>query len=44
MSDSTKPSGESLADTPVTDLFADGRQPSESEKQWAEKTLSLIHI
>ena len=33
MSDSTKPSGKSLADTPITDLFADGRRPSESEQQ-----------
>jgi len=40
MSDSTKPSGKSLAETPVTDLFVDGRHPSESEKQWAEKTLA----
>src|ERR1022692_1804994 len=40
MSDSTKPSGKSLADTPVTDLFADGRHPFESEQRWAEKTLA----
>src|SRR5450755_3197167 len=40
MPDSTKPGGKSLAESPVTDLFADGRHPSESEKQWAEKTLS----
>src|ERR1039458_4344446 len=40
MSDSTKPSGKSLADTPVTDLFADGRRPSESEQQWAETALA----
>jgi methylmalonyl-CoA mutase, N-terminal domain len=40
MSDSTKPSGESLAETPVTDLLADGRHPSGSEQQWAEKTLA----
>jgi methylmalonyl-CoA mutase N-terminal domain/subunit len=40
MSDSTKPSGKTLADSPVTDLFADGRHPSEPEKQWAENTLA----
>src|SRR5450631_669878 len=40
MPDSTKPRGKSLAETPITDLFADGRHPSESEKQWAEKTLA----
>src|ERR1039457_2854233 len=40
MSDSTKPSGKSLADTPVTDLFADGRHPFGSEQRWAEKTLA----
>jgi methylmalonyl-CoA mutase N-terminal domain/subunit len=40
MSDSTKPSGKSLAESPATDLFADGRHPSDSEKQWAEKTLA----
>src|SRR5450631_1699485 len=40
MSDSTKPSENSLAESPVSDLFENGRRPSESEKQWAEKTLS----
>ena len=40
MPESTKPSGKSLADTPVIDLFADGRQPSDCEKKWAEKTLA----
>src|SRR5580700_5233873 len=40
MPDSTKPSGKVLADTPVTDLFADGRHPSEEEKRWAETTLA----
>jgi methylmalonyl-CoA mutase N-terminal domain/subunit len=32
--------GKSVAESPVTDLLADGRHPSESEKQWAEKTLA----
>jgi len=32
--------GKSVAESPVTDLFADGRHPSESEKVWAEKTLA----
>src|ERR1035438_8139839 len=40
MSDSTKPSGKALADSPVTDLFESGRRPSEPEKQWAENTLA----
>jgi methylmalonyl-CoA mutase N-terminal domain/subunit len=40
MSDSTKPSGKTLADTPVTDLLENGRYPSASEQQWAEKTLA----
>ena len=40
MPDSDKPTGKSLADSPVTDLFEDGRQPSVSEQQWAEKTLA----
>src|SRR5271157_4307224 len=40
MSDSTKPSAKSLAESPVTDLFENGRHPSESEQQWAEKTLA----
>ena len=40
MSDSRKPSGKILAESPVTDLFESGRHPSESEKQWAEKTLA----
>jgi methylmalonyl-CoA mutase N-terminal domain/subunit len=35
-----KNAGKSVADSPVTDLIADGRHPSESEKQWAEKTLA----
>src|SRR5271166_6418726 len=40
MSDSAKSNGKALAESPVTDLFEDGRHPSESEKQWAEKTLA----
>ncbi len=40
MPDSTKRNGKTLADTPVTDLFEDGRDPSESEQQWADKTLA----
>ena len=40
MSDSTKPSGKSLAESPATDLFADSRHPSDSEKRWVEKTLA----
>ena len=40
MPDSTKRNGKTLADTPVTDLFEDGRNPSESEQQWADKTLA----
>src|ERR1035437_4628852 len=40
MSDSRKPDGKVLAESPVTDLFENGRHPSESEKQWAEKTLA----
>ena len=40
MPDSRKPNGKVLAESPVTDLFENGRHPSESEKQWAEKTLA----
>jgi methylmalonyl-CoA mutase, N-terminal domain len=40
MSDSTKPSGKTLADTPVTDLFESGRHPSGPEQEWAENTLA----
>src|SRR5271166_3117405 len=40
MSDSAKSNGKALAESPVTDLFEDGRHPSDSEKQWAEKTLT----
>src|SRR5271166_3562483 len=40
MSDSRKSNGKAVAESPVTDLFEAGRHPSESEKQWAEKTLA----
>ena len=32
--------GKSLVESPVADLLENGRHPSESEKQWAEKTLA----
>ncbi len=35
-----KNSGKPVAESPVTDLFENDRHPSESEKQWAEKTLA----
>jgi len=35
-----KKAGKSVAESPVADLFENGRHPSESEKQWAEKTLA----
>ncbi len=35
-----KKSGKSVAESPVSDVFENGRHPSESEKQWAEKTLA----
>jgi len=35
-----KNAGKSVAESPIADLFEDGRHPSESEKQWAEKTLA----
>ena len=37
---SRKSNGKVVAESPVTDLFENGRHPSESEKQWAEKTLA----
>jgi methylmalonyl-CoA mutase N-terminal domain/subunit len=40
MSDIRKPDGKVLAESPVTDLFENDRHPSDSEKQWAEKTLA----
>jgi methylmalonyl-CoA mutase N-terminal domain/subunit len=36
----TKNNGKAVAESPVTDIFENGRHPSESEKQWAEKTLA----
>ncbi len=35
-----KNSGKSVAESPIADVFENGRHPSESEKQWAEKTLA----
>ena len=35
-----KNSGKSVSESPVADVFEAGRHPSESEKQWAEKTLA----
>ncbi len=35
-----KNSGKTVAESPVSDLFENGRHPSGSEKQWAEKTLA----
>jgi methylmalonyl-CoA mutase N-terminal domain/subunit len=35
-----KNTGKSVAESPVTDLLENGRHPSDSEKQWAEKTLA----
>ncbi len=35
-----KNSAKGVSESPVTDVFASGRHPSESEKQWAEKTLA----
>jgi methylmalonyl-CoA mutase, N-terminal domain len=35
-----KNNGKSVAESPVADLLENGRRPSESEKQWAEKTLA----
>src|SRR5271167_4108925 len=40
MSNSRKSNGKAVAESPVTDLLENGRRPSESEKQWAEKTLA----
>ena len=40
MSDSAKSNGKAVAESPVTDLLENGRHPSDSEKQWAEKTLA----
>jgi methylmalonyl-CoA mutase N-terminal domain/subunit len=35
-----KNAGDSVSESPVQDLFEAGRTPSDSEKQWAEKTLT----
>jgi len=40
MASSRKSNGKVLSESPVTDLFEAGRHPSESEKQWAEKTVA----
>jgi methylmalonyl-CoA mutase N-terminal domain/subunit len=40
MADSRKSQGKTLAESPATDVFEAGRHPSESEQQWAEKTLA----
>ena len=40
MPETTKPTGKSLAESPIADLSASGRQASASEQQWAEKTLA----
>src|SRR5450755_4789748 len=40
MTDSSKPTGKALAESPIADLTENGRQPSVSEQQWAEKTLA----
>ena len=40
MPDNNKPSGKTLAESPVTDLSENGRHPSEPEQQWADKTLA----
>jgi methylmalonyl-CoA mutase N-terminal domain/subunit len=39
MADS-KTSSESVSESPATDVFESGRHPSESERQWADKTLA----
>jgi methylmalonyl-CoA mutase N-terminal domain/subunit len=40
MPENNKPTGKSLADSPVSDVFENGRTPSASEQQWAEQTLA----
>jgi len=35
-----KNSGKTVAESPIAELLENGRHPSESEKQWAEKTLA----
>ena len=39
MADNKKPAKPVVAESPISDVF-EGRHPSESEKQWAEKTLA----
>src|SRR5579864_1584019 len=39
MASSRKSDGKLVSESPVTDVFEAGRNPSESEKQWAENTL-----
>jgi methylmalonyl-CoA mutase N-terminal domain/subunit len=40
MADQRKPKSQAdIADTPISEIF-EGRHPSPSEKQWAEKTLA----
>jgi len=36
----SKTSGKGVSESPATDVFESGRHPSESEQQWAEKTLA----
>jgi len=40
MPDSSKPTGKSVAESPVAELRENGRHPSASEQQWAEHTLA----
>ncbi len=40
MASSRKSNGTAVSESPVTDLFEAGRHPSQSEKEWAEKTLA----
>src|SRR5271157_5091979 len=40
MPNSHKSNGEAVTESPVADVFESGRQPSDSEQQWAEKTLA----
>src|SRR3989442_7988983 len=39
MADKKPPSKPSVAESPISDIF-EGRHPSDSEKEWAEKTLA----
>jgi methylmalonyl-CoA mutase N-terminal domain/subunit len=36
----SKTSGKGVSESPATDVFESGHHPSDSEKQWAEKTLA----